>query len=307
MVRETSVLPQHLIMPIFVHVSECDSPIHELPGQWRRSIQSACAFASECVAVGIKGVLLFPVIHDDLKTPDGKECCNEMGLVPQTVRAIKERCPDLLVMTDVALDPYNSDGQDGVVRDGYVANDETVAILCRQAVMQAEAGTDIVAPSDMMDGRVAAIREALDANGFERVAVMSYAAKYASALYGPFRHALDSAPKGDKNTYQMDPGNAREAERECALDEDQGADILMIKPATLYLDIVRRIRVQTTLPIAAYHVSGSYAMLKSAVKSGLVNEEAIVLETLLSIRRAGADLIVSYCAYDFAKSVLYKI
>ena len=303
MVCETSLLPQHLIQPIFVHDQDQDVAIEAMPGQSRRTIDSACHFVQECEAVGIKGVILFPVVNDNLKTPCASESYNEQGLVPRAVRAIKNCCPTMMVLTDVALDPYNSDGQDGVVRDGYVANDATVEILCRQAVMQAEAGSDVIAPSDMMDGRVAAIRDALDKKGFQRVSIMSYAAKYASALYGPFRHALDSAPKGDKKTYQMDPRNAREAERECALDEAQGADILMIKPATLYLDILRRIRVQTTLPIAAYHVSGSYAMLKSAVKNGWANEEDLVRETLLSIRRAGADLIVTYCAYEYSRQL----
>ena len=221
------------------------------------------------------------------------------------MRALKERFPDLCVMTDVALDPYSSDGHDGLVApDGRILNDETIAALCRQAVCQARAGADVIAPSDMMDGRVGALRAALDADGFTEVSILSYTAKYASAFYGPFRGALDSAPRsGDKSTYQMDPANVREAEREVELDQDEGADIVMVKPAGPYLDVIARLRETTTLPIAAYQVSGEYLMIRAAAESGWVDERAVVLESLIGIRRAGADLIFSYFARHVAEWV----
>ena len=253
-----------------------------------------------------RSVVLFPKIEEALKSPLAEECYNDDGLVPRAIRALKAAHPALCVITDVALDPYNSDGHDGVVwRDERgevtILNDETVAILCEQALCHARAGADIVAPSDMMDGRVAAIREALDANDFQNVAIMSYTAKYASAFYGPFRGALDSAPKdGDKQTYQMDPANSREAVRETLLDEAEGADMLMVKPAGPYLDIIARVRDTTTLPVAAYQVSGEYLMLKSAAAAGWLDERAIVLESLTGIKRAGADMILTYFAKQAA-------
>jgi porphobilinogen synthase len=247
-------------------------------------------------------VVLFPRIPDELKTRDAAACFADDGLVPRAIRALKATHPTLTVITDVALDPYNSDGHDGLVADdGRVLNDETVAVLQQQALCHARAGADMVSPSDMMDGRVAALREALDAAGFQAVSIMSYTAKYASAYYGPFRGALDSAPKaGDKKTYQMDPANAREALREAALDESEGADILMVKPAGPYLDIIAKIRAATFLPIAAYQVSGEYLMIKSASAAGWLDEAKIVHESLIGIRRAGADMILTYFAKQWS-------
>jgi porphobilinogen synthase len=247
-------------------------------------------------------VVLFPKVPEDKKNSTGDECFNPDGLIPQAIRAIKETSPNVAVVTDVALDPYNSDGHDGIVKDGVILNDETVDVLCKQAVTQAQAGADIIAPSDMMDGRVGAIRMALDDEGFEDVAILSYTAKYASAYYGPFRGALDSAPKsGDKKTYQMDPANWREALREAELDEAEGADALMVKPAGPYLDIIARLRESTELPVAAYQVSGEYLMVKAAAQSGWLDEKAVALESLLGIRRAGADMILTYFAPSAAE------
>jgi porphobilinogen synthase len=258
--------------------------------------------AGEAHALGVPAVVLFPRIPDELKTRDAATCAADDGLVPLAIRALKKAHPSLTVITDVALDPYNSDGHDGLVSDdGRILNDETVAVLQQQALCHARAGADIVAPSDMMDGRVAALRSALDGAGYEAVSIMSYTAKYASAYYGPFRGALDSAPRaGDKKTYQMDPANYREALREAALDEAEGADILMVKPAGPYLDIITRIRSATPLPIAAYQVSGEYLMIKSAVAAGWLDEAKIVHESLIGIRRAGADMILTYFAKDWA-------
>jgi porphobilinogen synthase len=223
-------------------------------------------------------------------------------LIPKAVRMLKAQWPDLIVMTDVALDPYSSDGHDGIVRDGKIVNDETVEVLCKQAVCQARAGADVISPSDMMDGRVGAIRDALDEAGFEEVSILSYCAKYASGFYGPFREALDSAPRfGDKKTYQMDPANAREALRELELDEAEGADIVMVKPAGAYLDVIRLLRDHTALPIAAYQVSGEYAMIKAASQNGWLDEKRVALESLLAIRRAGADIIFTYYARQAAR------
>ena len=246
---------------------------------------------------GIRAMVLFPKVPEARKTPGGEEAWDPQGLVPRALRALKQRFPELVLITDVALDPYNSDGHDGLVVDGEVLNDATVEALTRQAVMQAEAGADIIAPSDMMDGRVGALREALDLHGHTGVSILSYTAKYASAFYGPFRGALDSAPKdGDKKTYQMDPANAREALRELALDEHEGADMVMVKPAGPYLDVIARMRDATTLPIAAYQVSGEYLALRSACEAGWLDEREAVLESLTGIRRAGADLILTYFA-----------
>jgi porphobilinogen synthase len=248
--------------------------------------------------------VLFPKIEESLKTPGAEESYHSDGLIPRAIRALKEVHPTLCVITDIALDPYNSDGHDGIVRRNargelIILNDETVDVLCQQAVCHARAGADIVAPSDMMDGRVAAIRAALDDEDFTDISILSYTAKYASALYGPFRGALDSAPKdGDKKTYQMDPANSREAVRETLLDEAEGADMLMVKPAGFYLDIISKVRETTTLPVAAYQVSGEYLMLKSAAVGGWLDERAVVLESLIAIKRAGADMILTY----FAKS-----
>jgi len=302
MVRETSLSPADFVLPMFFHEDPVDTPIASMPGVTRWSLESLVREAGEAHALGIPAVVLFPKIDEPLKTSGAEESSNDEGLVPRAIRALKAAHPSLCVITDVALDPYNSDGHDGIVqRNGageiQVLNDETVEVLCRQALCHARAGADVVAPSDMMDGRVVAIREALDDAGFTNVSILSYTAKYASALYGPFRGALDSAPKeGDKKTYQMDPANAREAVRESLLDEAEGADMLMVKPAGLYLDIIARVRESSVLPVAAYQVSGEYLMLKSAAAGGWLDERAIVLESLLAIKRAGADIILTYYA-----------
>ena len=302
MVRETTLTPADFILPLFFHEDASDTPILSMPGVTRWSLDSLVREAGAAHALGIPAIVLFPKIEEAHKTPLAEECSNDDGLVPRAIRAIKAAHPTLCVITDVALDPYNSDGHDGLVRrdgagDLEILNDETVEVLCRQALCHARAGADIVAPSDMMDGRIAAIREALDWEKFTKVSILSYTAKYASAFYGPFRGALDSAPKdGDKKTYQMDPANAREALREAMLDEGEGADMLMVKPAGLYLDIIARLRETTTLPIAAYQVSGEYLMLQSAAAAGWLEEKAIVLESLTAIKRAGADMILTYYA-----------
>lgn len=302
MVRETTLTPADLILPVFFHEDAEDTPIASMPGVTRWSLDSLVREAGEAHALGIPAVVLFPKIEESLKTQMAEESGNDAGLVPRAIRALKAAHPSLCVITDVALDPYNSDGHDGIVRrDGQgrleILNDETVEVLCRQALCHARAGADIVAPSDMMDGRVAAIREALDGEGYQNVSILSYTAKYASAFYGPFRGALDSAPKeGDKKTYQMDPGNFREALRETLLDEAEGADMLMVKPAGPYLDVIAKVRETSTLPIAAYQVSGEYLMLKSASAGGWLDEKAIALESLTAIKRAGADMILTYFA-----------
>ena len=305
LVRETDLSPGHLIYPLFIQDGEENTPIDAMPGCQRWCLRDLIKEAGEAHTLGVPAVVLFPRIPDELKTRGAEECHHADGLVPRAIRALKAAHPCLTVITDVALDPYNSDGHDGLVSDdGRILNDETVEVLCRQAICHAEAGADIVAPSDMMDGRVAALRAALDAAGHSQVAIMSYTAKYASAYYGPFRGALDSAPKsGDKKTYQMDPANAREALREAALDEAEGADILMVKPAGAYLDIILRLRGATTLPIAAYQVSGEYLMIKAAAASGWLDEDKVMMESLLGIRRAGADMILTY----FAKRVAEKL
>lgn len=302
MVRETSLSPADFILPLFFHEDREDTPIASMPGVTRWSLESLVREAGEALALGIPAVVLFPKIEEELKTPHADEAANDAGLVPRAIRALKAAHPTLCVITDVALDPYNSDGHDGIVKRGLdgqleILNDETVAVLCRQALCHARAGADIVAPSDMMDGRVAEIRAALDSEGFTDVSILSYTAKYASAFYGPFRGALDSAPKdGDKKTYQMDPANTREALRETALDQAEGADMLMVKPAGLYLDVIHRVKGATHLPVAAYQVSGEYLMLKSAAAGGWLDERAIVMESLMAIKRAGADMILTYFA-----------
>lgn len=303
LVRETTLSPEHLIYPLFIKEGAGDEPIASMPGCARLCLDSLVREAESAHALGINAVVLFPAIAPDLKSPDAEECANPIGLVPRAIQRLKAELPDLAVITDVALDPYNSDGHDGLVSpDGTILNDATVGLLCAQAVCHAEAGADIVAPSDMMDGRVGAIRAALDHEGHTDVCILSYAAKYASAYYGPFRGALDSAPKsGDKKTYQMDPGNAREAVREAQLDEAEGADILMVKPAGPYLDIIASLRQSTTLPIAAYQVSGEYLMIKSAAAAGWLDEQKIILESLIGIRRAGAHMILTYFAREAAR------
>jgi len=296
--RETTLAPADLVYPLFVHEGGRDEPIDSLPGQTRWSLAGLVEEVGRARALGIRAVVLFPKVPDARKTPDGAECANPEGLVPRALRALRAAHPDVLRITDVALDPYSSDGHDGLLApDGRILNDETVEVLCRQALAQARAGADLVAPSDMMDGRVGAIRAALDGEGFGEVGILAYTAKYASAFYGPFRGALDSAPRsGDKKTYQMDPANAREALRELALDEGEGADVVLVKPAGPYLDVVRAVREHTSLPVAAYQVSGEYLMLAAAARTGWLDERAVVLESLLGIKRAGADWILTYYA-----------
>ncbi|TAE74674.1 MAG: porphobilinogen synthase [Verrucomicrobia bacterium] len=302
LVRETVLSPADFILPLFLHEDEVDVPIASMPGVTRWSLAGLVREAGEAHALGVPAVVLFPKIDDALKSSDAAECYHSEGLVPRAIRALKAAHPTLCVITDVALDPYNSDGHDGLVeRDAagelQILNDETVEILCRQALCHARAGADIVSPSDMMDGRVAALRHALDREGFQQVSILSYSAKYASAYYGPFRGALDSAPKeGDKKTYQMDPANAREAIREVLLDEAEGADMVMVKPAGPYLDIIARVREVTTLPVAAYQVSGEYLMIESAAAAGWLDAKAVALESLTGIKRAGADMILTYYA-----------
>ncbi len=300
--RETHVGPEHFIYPLFIHEKELDEPIGAMPGCSRLSPKGLLNEIEAAWDVGVRSVVLFPAIPDEFKTPRGEESYNDDGLIPRTIKALKDRWPELVVVTDVALDPYSSEGHDGIVEDGRILNDETVEVLCKQSLSQARAGADIISPSDMMDGRVGAIRDALDGEGFTDVSILAYTAKYASAFYGPFREALDSAPKsGDKKTYQMDPCNVREALREVALDEEEGADMIMVKPAGPYLDVIRAVREFTPLPVAAYQVSGEYAMLKAAAERGWLDERRVALESLHAIRRAGADVILTYYARQAAE------
>ena len=303
LVRETSLSPDRFIYPMFVQEGEAQrTPISSMPGQARLSVDLLVETAAQAFALGVPGVALFPALSDDLKDPRGTESTNSQGLLQRAVRALKAALPSLLVITDVALDPYSSDGHDGVLLDGRIDNDITVPILAQMAVAQARAGADIVAPSDMMDGRVGAIRSALDAAGFNQVGICAYCVKYASAFYGPFREALDSAPRGgDKKTYQMDPANVREALREVRLDEAEGADWLMVKPGLPYADVIRHVRELSALPVATYQVSGEYAMLKAAAQNGWLDYDKSILETLLCLRRAGADIIFTYAAIEAAK------
>jgi porphobilinogen synthase len=307
LVREHRPGVSDLILPVFVREGAGSDPIASLPGVARHGLDSAADLARAAADLGIRAVALFPRIPDGLKDAHGSRAADPDGLVPRAVAAVKAAAPDLAVITDVALDPYSSIGHDGVAEGGRIANEPTVARLCAQAVAQARAGADVVAPSDMMDGRVGAIRDALDGAGFQDVLICSYAVKYASAFYGPFRDALDSAPRAldgiprDKAGYQMDPANAREALREIALDEAEGADWVMVKPGLHYLDIIQRVRAATTLPVAAYHVSGEYAMLMAAAANGWLDRERCLVETATAFRRAGADLVFTYAAMDLAR------
>ena len=313
LVCENKISPDDFIYPIFVHQGEDIESIDAMPGTSRWSLKGLIEEVGRAWSLGIRCIVLFPKISEDLKSSDGLECLNEGGLIPTAIRLIKRDIPEMTVMTDVALDPYSCDGHDGIVsQDGIILNDETINILCKQSVIQAQAGADLIGPSDMMDGRVGAIRQALDDNNFQHVGIISYTAKYASAYYGPFREALNSAPRAnqdkeipiDKSTYQMNPANAKEAIIEAQLDEQEGADIIMIKPGLSYLDIIYRLRNEIDLPIAAYNVSGEYSMVKAASSKGWINERAIVLETLLSFKRAGANLILTYHACDACKWLL---
>jgi porphobilinogen synthase len=303
MVRETTLDPSDLMLPLFlVEGTSQKQEISSLPGQYRWSVDQALKILDEAVELGIKSVLLFPAIEESLKTKDAREAFNPKGLLPRAICEIKKAFPELIVFSDVALDPYSSDGHDGIVEDGRILNDLTVDALCKMSLTHAEAGVDFVAPSDMMDGRVRAIRVALEKANFQDVGIMSYTAKYASSFYGPFRDALDSAPKaGDKKTYQMDYRNRKEAAKELALDLKEGADIVMVKPACLYLDVIRDFSVHSKVPVAAYNVSGEYAMIKWAAKHDALNEKQARDEMLYAIKRAGADLIASYFALDFAR------
>lgn len=304
LVKESQVTSHDFIYPVFiVDGMNQKQDISALPGQMRYSPDELLKVCEEVESLGIPGIALFPKIEDSLKNHRATESLNSKGLVPRTVREIKKRFPELLVFTDIALDPFSSDGHDGIVENGKIINDESVEALAKMAVVHAEAGVDFVAPSDMMDGRVRRIREILDQDGFHETGILSYTAKYASSFYGPFRSALDSAPRaGDKKTYQMDPSNSRESLRELKLDISEGADIVMVKPALAYLDIIRQFKDQSTVPIAAYNVSGEYAMIKAAAEKGWLDGDAARDEMLLSIKRSGADIIFSYFALEFCRS-----
>lgn len=303
LVRETSLSANDFIYPVFITEGEKQKiAIESMPNCFRYSIDMLLPVAEEAFSLGIPALALFPQIEDSKKDARASESLNENGLLQRCVQALKERLPELLVVTDVAMDPYSSDGHDGVVENGDILNDDTLPILAAMALSQAKAGADIVAPSDMMDGRVGFIREHLDAAGFHHVNILAYSAKYASAFYGPFRDALDSAPKaGDKKTYQMDYANSKEAEREVELDLLEGADMVMVKPALSYLDIITKIKTLSDVPVAAYNVSGEYAMVKAAAANGWLDEKAVVLEMLTSMKRAGADVILTYFALDVAR------
>ena len=306
LVRENRVTVDDLIWPVFVHEGENRrEPVTSMPGVDRLSIDLLVKEVGHAKEVGFPAVAIFPVTDSAKKTPDGDEALNPENLVCRAVRAAKKEHGDRLgIICDVALDPYTTHGQDGLVRDGYVVNDESIHVLCRQALVQAEAGCDVIAPSDMMDGRVGAIRQALDEGGFQQVQIMAYAAKYASAYYGPFRDAVGSASNlgtGDKRTYQMDPANSDEALREVALDLAEGADLVMVKPGMPYLDIVHRVKEAFGAPTYAYQVSGEYAMLSAAAANGWVDREQTILESLLAFKRAGADGILTYFAVEAAQ------
>ncbi len=300
---ETELTAKHLVWPVFVEEGgDTESPIASMPGISRFGIRRLLERAREAFDLGVPAIALFPKIDESLKDPRGSVGTEPDNLLCLAVQALKAALPELAVITDVALDPYSSDGHDGLVIDGRIDNDLTLPILAQMAVAQAQAGADLVAPSDMMDGRIEYIRNALDSAGYTGVGICSYAAKYASAFYGPFRDALDSAPRGgDKKTYQMNPANIREALREAHLDSEEGADWLMVKPGLPYLDVLRAVKEATTLPIAAYHVSGEYSMLRAAAERGWLDYEACLIESLVCLRRAGADIIFTYGAVDAAR------
>ncbi len=308
LVREHAVTAHDLIYPVFVTDGQNQrQAVGSMPGVERLSLDLLLPVAEECQRLGIPVMALFPVIDAGLKTPDGREAANPDGLVPRVVRELKKRFPELGIMTDVALDPYTSHGQDGLLdAHNYILNDETVAVLVQQALTQAQAGVDIVAPSDMMDGRIGASRQALEGAGQVHTRIMAYSAKYASAFYGPFRDAVGSAGnlgKADKKVYQMDPGNTDEALKEVALDIAEGADMVMVKPGMPYLDVVRRVKDEFKVPTFAYQVSGEYAMLKAAAQNGWLDHDAVMMESLLAFKRAGADGILTYFALDVARKL----
>ncbi len=305
MVAETVVRPEQLIAPLFIDEGEgVITEIASMPGYYRRSLDGTVKEAKALWQKGIKSVLLFIKCKDEWKDNTGREAWNENGLMQRSIKAIKDAVPEMVVMTDVALDPYSSYGHDGIVENGQIVNDPTVEALVKMSISHAKAGADFVAPSDMMDGRIGAIRKGLEENGFINTGIMAYSAKYASCFYGPFRDALDSAPGfGDKKTYQMNYANRIEAIKETLADIEEGADIVMVKPALSYLDIIREVKNQVTVPVSAYNISGEYAMIKAAAKMGWIDEDKAILETLTSIRRAGADLIATYFVHDFVRII----
>lgn len=300
LVAETILTPNDFIVPLFiVEGTNVKEEISSMPGYYRLSLDNTVKEVKELWNMGLKSVLLFIKCKDELKDNKGTEAVNPQGLMQRSIRAIKDACPDMLIMTDVALDPFSSFGHDGIVEGSEIVNDATVEVLANMSVNHAQAGADFVAPSDMMDGRIGAIRQALEENGFTKTGIMSYSAKYASCFYGPFRDALDSAPGfGDKKTYQMDYSNRTEAIKETLMDVQEGADIVMVKPALAYLDIIREVKNNVDIPVSAYNISGEYAMIKAAAKMGWLNEDKAILETLTAIKRAGADLIATYFAKD---------
>lgn len=304
LVREAQLSVDDFIYPMFVMEGENERvEIPSMPEAYRFTLDLLVKEIEEIYALGIKAIALFPAVPEEKKDLTGSESFNPEGLAQRAVRAIKAAVPEIIIFTDVALDPFTTHGHDGIIDDnGVILNDETVEVLVKMSISQAAAGTDFVSPSDMMDGRIGAIRQGLDANGFENVGILAYSAKYASAYYGPFRDALGSAPKsGDKKTYQMDPANAREAIKEVYLDIAEGADIVMVKPALAYLDIIAKVKEATNVPVAAYNVSGEYAMVKAAAQLGWIDEKKVMFETLLSMKRAGADIILSYHAKAVAQ------
>ncbi|MEK2689044.1 porphobilinogen synthase [Bdellovibrio sp. GT3] len=303
MVAETDLRPSQLVLPLFlVDGTQQKQEIASMPGIFRMSPDLILDEVAKAVSLGVKSFDLFPALPESKKDQIGTESLNPNGLMPTTLKKIRDKFPDVTLITDVALDPYSSDGHDGLVKNGLILNDETVEILAKMSVLHAKSGADIVSPSDMMDGRVGAIREALDAEGLIDTGILSYSVKYASSFYGPFREALDSAPKfGDKKTYQMDFRNTREAIREIDLDVAEGADIVMVKPALSYLDVIAKVKAHTNIPVAAYNVSGEYGLIKHGAKAGLIDETRAMVETLYSIRRAGADIIFTYFALPMAE------
>lgn len=305
LVAETILTPNDFIVPLFiVEGTDVKEEIASMPGYYRLSLDNMVKEVKELWKMGLKSVLLFVKVPDERKDNKGTEALNPGGLMQRSIKAIKDACPDMLVMTDVALDPFSSYGHDGIVKNNEIVNDETVEVLAQMSVSHAAAGADFVAPSDMMDGRIGAIRSALEQQGYSKTGIMSYSAKYASCFYGPFRDALDSAPGfGDKKTYQMDYANRVEAIRETIMDIEEGADIVMVKPALAYLDVIREVKNAVEVPVSAYNISGEYAMIKAAAKMGWLDENKAIIETLTAIKRAGADLIATYFAKDAVKLI----
>jgi len=305
LIAETNLTPNDFIVPLFIDEGEnIQTEIASMPGYYRRSLDLTVREVKELWNMGIKSVLLFIKCKDDLKDNTGKEAWNKNGLMQRSIKSIKDAVPEMYVMTDVALDPYSSFGHDGIVENGEIVNDPTVEALVQMSISHARAGVDMVAPSDMMDGRIGAIREGLEKNGFTKVGIMAYSAKYASCFYGPFRDALDSAPGfGDKKTYQMDYSNRIEAVKEVLMDVEEGADIVMVKPALSYLDVIREVKNAVNVPVSCYNISGEYAMIKAAAKMGWIDENKAIIETLTSMKRAGADLIATYFAKDAVRLI----